>query len=109
MPLIYILYESFTHNSLESLLLEIDSSDARTRDQGDGELYLCSGLRTEKKVEHRAKSKRKMFKSGNTSYDRTGCGKIGFVEYPTKDSMFESYKLVGSPVSRAPSPVQQDR
>jgi len=110
-PSLSSLYTASLHSSMPfgSIVSEVDSSRARARERGDGELYLFSRLRTDTKVEHRAKVKNKMFVSGNTSYDKSGCGKLGFVELPTKDSMFESYRLVGSPVSRAPSPVQQDR
>ena len=38
-----------------------------------------------------AGSKRPLFRS-NTSVDRTGCGKMGLVEFPVKDSMFNSYR-----------------
>ena len=80
-----------------SVLSELDSSVAPARDRGDSELYLFSRLRTDKKVEHRAK--KKMFVSGNTSYDKSGCGKLGFVEMPTKDSMFESYRVRSNELS----------
>ncbi|GMI47908.1 hypothetical protein TrCOL_g4848 [Triparma columacea] len=69
-----------------------------------GHLYLCKKLHSSPGSPHRVKissssssssvsSKRPLFRSDNTSLDRTGCGKMGIVEFPVKDSMFNSYRF----------------
>ena len=65
-----------------------------------GHLFLCKKLHSSPGAPHRVKSsscslagsKRPLFRS-NTSVDRTGCGKMGLVEFPVKDSMFNSYRI----------------
>eukprot|EP00520_Triparma_pacifica_P009655 CAMPEP_0118660976 /NCGR_PEP_ID=MMETSP0785-20121206/16009_1 /TAXON_ID=91992 /ORGANISM="Bolidomonas pacifica, Strain CCMP 1866" /LENGTH=420 /DNA_ID=CAMNT_0006554337 /DNA_START=57 /DNA_END=1316 /DNA_ORIENTATION=+ len=63
-----------------------------------GHLYLCKKLHSSPGAPHRvasssSASKRPLFRSDNTSLDRTGCGKMGMVEYPVKDSMFNAYRI----------------
>ncbi|GMH96904.1 hypothetical protein TrVE_jg7614 [Triparma verrucosa] len=100
------LYSSSSYITNGTFLNSLSSSESN-KALDDSDLYVCMPLKSDKKVEHRAKMKKNMFVGGNTSYDKTGCGKMGFVEHPSKDSMFESYKLdnKASPVSRVASPV----
>ena len=74
--------------------------------RNDGEMYVCNKLFTDDKLKdklsHRVKStsikgiaKLSLFRGGNTSLDKTGCGKYGIVEQPHKDAMYNMYKLEG--------------